>query len=43
MCKLDLIFCNIYFSLPHVWGKVKLYRGKLNLAKKDKDITNFMS
>ena len=42
MCKFGQ-FLQIYFSLPRVWGKVKLYRAKWIYQKKDKDITNLIS
>ena len=34
--NLDLIFLQLYFSFPRV-------RGKVDLTKKDKDITNYIS
>ena len=43
MYKFEFNFFKIIYQLPRVWGKVKLYRGKLDLSKKDKDITNFIS
>ena len=43
MCKLGFNFLQLYYSLPRVRGKVKLYRGKVDLTKKDKEITSFIS
>ena len=39
MFKFGLSYSHLYFSL----GKVKLYLGKVDSTKKDKELSNFIS
>ena len=41
MCKIGFNFLQLYFSLSRVREKVEFYRGKVDLTKRDKDITNY--
>ena len=43
MCKFEFNFLHLYFSLPRVGGKVKLYWRKVDQIKTVKDITKFIS